>query len=537
MQLLPYHKLTIRTQEPLSMVIEKLEAQIQAPETFRWGFPRPHAPYTGTISESGFKIYRIIHYRNSFLPVIRGQFESSSDETLVHITMRLHPFVIAFLIFWLSIWYSISIPLFLLEFLSGNAPLLEALLFLGLPLFILLIFAATFRYEVNRSHRELTQIITGRPLPQRASGRQNPWLSGLIIFVFIGNVFFLINRGAFFSGIQQNFQPLTLEPCSQPSPESSYCNLAVAYTFEGYPTELALAISSDGKTLVSGGEDKAIKIWDLQTGELKKTLQSDSGVIYSLAIAPNGKTVVSGSGDHRVRIWDLTSDQQPKILQGHSNNVTQVEISSDGKTIMSLDYDQIKIWDLETGQLKTTLSQPSREFKIGGIVIEDNSPYFIPITVSSDNTALVRLGSKIIAWNVVTNQQVPLQTQWFENLSFSSAKISLDGETVAMTSYRQPNTYLKLWDMKTGLLKAKQLISSSHLKGRLNNLVLTSDHIIGSTPHEKLKIWNLQTLQVEATLDQKVMSHLVGTSDGNVLAGITGYPYNKSTQIQVLKSP
>ncbi|WP_413160423.1 hypothetical protein ACL6C3_18095 [Capilliphycus salinus ALCB114379] len=156
--------MTIRTQEPLLKVIEKLEAQIEAPKILGWSFSRNHRPYAGTISNSGFKIHRIIHYRNSFLPVIRGQFESLSDGTIVHISMSLHPMVVAFLSFWLLMWYSVSIPIFILEILSGNLPKFEALLFLGLPIFLLLIFVCAFWYEADRSCQELTQIIGGKAL-------------------------------------------------------------------------------------------------------------------------------------------------------------------------------------------------------------------------------------------------------------------------------------------------------------------------------------------------------------------------------------
>ncbi len=90
--------------------------------------------------------------------------------------------------------------------------------------------------------------------------------------------------------------------CSHNPIQSPYCNFSVVRTLEGHPKTSAIAISGDGKTLVSGGQDKTIKVWELQTGELKKTLQSDSGAINALAIALDGKTIVSGSGSVVVAI-------------------------------------------------------------------------------------------------------------------------------------------------------------------------------------------------------------------------------------------
>ena len=65
----------------------------------------------------------------------------------------------------------------------------------------------------------------------------------------------------------------------------------------------ALAISPDGKTIVSGSDDKTIKIWDKQTGKLKQTLTKHTSGVYALAISPDGKTLVSGSVDTTIQIW------------------------------------------------------------------------------------------------------------------------------------------------------------------------------------------------------------------------------------------
>ena len=42
-------------------------------------------------------------------------------------------------------------------------------------------------------------------------------------------------------------------------------------------------------------------VWDLASGEVRSTLQGHSGSVYSVAISPDGKTIVSGSYDNTVR--------------------------------------------------------------------------------------------------------------------------------------------------------------------------------------------------------------------------------------------
>ena len=69
----------------------------------------------------------------------------------------------------------------------------------------------------------------------------------------------------------------------------------------------SVAISPDGKTIVSGSQDSTIKIWDNQSGECLNTLEGHSGYVSSVAISPDGKTIVSGSGNGTIKIWDIKS--------------------------------------------------------------------------------------------------------------------------------------------------------------------------------------------------------------------------------------
>jgi hypothetical protein len=111
-----------------------------------------------------------------------------------------------------------------------------------------------------------------------------------------------------------------------------------------------------------------------------------------------------------------------------------------------------------------------------------------------------------------------------------------------------------VWDLKTGTLKAEGRVSSSPNQRGLNDIALTrdsasadfgvsaqsnaaeADRIVGSTK-EGLKVWNLQTAELEAILDEEWMSHLVVNSDGKLLVGVTGEPHFQNTQIKVLQRP
>lgn len=56
--------------------------------------------FEGEVSDIGFKLSRIISYRNSFLPIIKGSFEESASGLKINISMSMHPFVNAFMLIW-----------------------------------------------------------------------------------------------------------------------------------------------------------------------------------------------------------------------------------------------------------------------------------------------------------------------------------------------------------------------------------------------------------------------------------------------------
>jgi len=547
MKLLPYDTFTIQTSDPLPILLEKLAIYIEPQKVIRWQLSQNHAPYQGTLSEAGFEIHRIIHSRNSFLPIIRGRFEPSPSGTLVRITMKLHPFTTGFLIFWFLTWYSFSLPIFL----SGAMPTPFALQFLGMPFLLLVIFWGAFWSEANRCRRDLVEMIVENPRqgfrygssPQLRSNARNPKVFQVaMVLIGIASLLWSISAKKFFPATQPDLASLQAVSCAQHPSVSPYCKFSVVQTIHGHPAVSALAISADGQTLVSGGEDKAIKVWDLKTGQLRKTLQSDSGKIRAIAIAPDGKTLVSGSADHMVRIWDLTSNKSPRMLTGHPADVNIVVITPDSKTIISGSYSAIKQWDLATGQLKATFPKiGTYETKLGPIsVIHDEAEQFNPLDINpNSNTALI---SDLNVVDLASNQEKKVPTGKVENLFadyFLSAHMSPDGKLAALqygNNFRKFETRLKVWDLTTGQMKAET--SATFGDNSFSNvpLALSRDRIFGSTDRQ-LRVWNLETAKLEAVLDSGWMSSLVVSPDGKLLAGIAVDPDSQKSQIQVLRRP
>jgi len=115
---------------------------------------------------------------------------------------------------------------------------------------------------------------------------------------------------------------------------------------------LSVAISPDGRRIVSGSGDKTVRVWDMETGEqVLGPLEGHIGWVQFVAISPDGHRIVSGSHDKTVRVWDMeTGAQVLDPLEGHTDQVRSVAISPDGLRIVSGSVDRsIRIWELPAG--------------------------------------------------------------------------------------------------------------------------------------------------------------------------------------------
>lgn len=145
-------------------------------------------------------------------------------------------------------------------------------------------------------------------------------------------------------------------------------------TLQGYADSLrTICFHPNGRALISGGFDKVVRIWDVQTGQIQQTLTGATDWLMPVAVDPAGECIAASGYDRTIFLWraDATHapldpsprySAEPQIIQsGHATVVLGLAFSPDGKLFASSSQDQtIRLWRLgdatQAGQLVQILS-------------------------------------------------------------------------------------------------------------------------------------------------------------------------------------
>uniref|UniRef100_A0A6M2F644 Uncharacterized protein n=1 Tax=Populus davidiana TaxID=266767 RepID=A0A6M2F644_9ROSI len=113
--------------------------------------------------------------------------------------------------------------------------------------------------------------------------------------------------------------------------------------------------------LISGGQDRSIKMWDTNTGSLSHTLYGCLGSVLDLSITHDNRSIIAASSSNNLYVWDVTTGRVRHTLTGHTDKVCAVDVSKiSTRHVVSAAYDRtIKVWDLQKGFCTNTIIFPS----------------------------------------------------------------------------------------------------------------------------------------------------------------------------------
>lgn len=266
---------------------------------------------------------------------------------------------------------------------------------------------------------------------------------------------------------------------------------------------LAVAISPDGKTVVSSGLDATIRVWNLAAGDLLQVLKEHTKPVNCLAISPDSQILASGSDDGAIKTWHLPSGLWLRHLSGHRRDVNSVVIYANGQLLASGSEDRsVRIWNLDTGELLRTFSG------LAGMIRS--------IAVSPDHQWLVSggLDNQIKLWHLSTGKLA----RTFTKSHFSAINalvIHPNGKTLLSGS---KDKTIKIWDLQKG-----EVIRTLTGHGDAVNAIALSPNgktVISGSSDTTIRLWNVETGDPIATLSEHhaAVNALAISQDGRLLA-------------------
>ncbi|MGW4369810.1 caspase family protein [Nocardia takedensis] len=216
---------------------------------------------------------------------------------------------------------------------------------------------------------------------------------------------------------------------------------------------LALAcISVDGRSLaVTGGEDGAVRVWDLTTGSERTVFTGHTSAVFAVACTSidSRPVAVTGGEDRTVRIWDLATGTERATLIGHTSPVFSVACTSIDSRLVAVTVSSdhtVRVWDLTTGTERTVLTAVSYWACAVACISIDG----LPVAVTGGD------GGMVLVWDLAFGiERATLRGHRYR--SGAVACTSIDGRPVAVTG-GQDGT-VRLWDLT---MKTERAVLTGH---------------------------------------------------------------------------
>ena len=239
-----------------------------------------------------------------------------------------------------------------------------------------------------------------------------------------------------------------------------------------------------GRMLASGSGDNTIKLWEVASGKLLRTLVGHINPIVSIAFDPLGRTLASASEDSRVRVWEVDSGRLLRKFEGHDGAVLSVAFDPSGRLLASGGDDStVKMWDVASGRRLRTLEE------------HYNAVYSVAFDPSGQLLASGSYDFTVMLWEAASGKL--LRTLKRHNTPVYSVAFDPSGRLLASGS--GDNT-IKLWEVASG----KLLRTLEGHTNRVEAVAFSTDGVLLASKCNDgtVRLWSCETWETVAVISE-----------------------------------
>ena len=278
-----------------------------------------------------------------------------------------------------------------------------------------------------------------------------------------------------------------------------------------------VAITADGRWVVSGSRDNTVRVWEVKSGNCLATLEGHTAYVLGVAMTADGRRVVSGSHDKTVRVWDVESGNCLATLRGHTKGVQGVAVTADGRrAISSSDDNTVRVWDVESGNCLATLKRHSSA--VGGVAM----------TVDGQRVVSGSYDKTVRVWDVESGNCLATLKGHID--AVTGVAMTVDGQRVVSGS--EDNT-VRVWDVESNRCLAMLEGHTAYVWG----VAMTADgrRVVSGSHDKTVRVWDVESGNCLATLEghTEAVLGVAVTADGRL--AISG-SWDKSVRVWELQS-
>jgi len=243
-----------------------------------------------------------------------------------------------------------------------------------------------------------------------------------------------------------------------------------------------IVIDFTGKFLatavIEGWDDNVIKIWDLNTKESKELGSNGISIlnrVQAVAFYPDSETVITGGSDGKIKLWDatVTGEITTQPIPKHDTQIRCMAVDNKNNILASGDKQgNIKIWELGVASLREKMTIEAAQLPINSLAFSPNGK----ILASGGDNSIIKL------WNAKTGE--PYDRHEREHSAFiNSVAFSSDGKLIASGDN---DGRIKIWSLKS---QTAMFVGNEH-KSAVTSVVFTRDgKLISAGKDGKLIRW------------------------------------------------